>query len=112
MHGTMDIKFKSRFVSEQGDNSHLICYLRMFGLNLFPQMVTLFKPITCGAQAMLFPWSLQMHIAVNVTVRLFKTALSHRVGMSGNILHVILLLSNANCTTPRSMLALYDNDDL
>ena len=75
-------------------------------------MVTPFKPITDGAQALLFPWSLQMHIAVNVTVRLFKTALSHRDGMSGKILHVILLLNNANCVTPRSLLALYDDVDL
>ena len=74
--------------------------------------MTPFKPITCGAQALLFPWSLEIHIAVNVTARLFKTALSHRDGMTGKILHVILLLNNANCATPRSMLALYDNDDL
>jgi len=60
---------------------------------------------------MLFPWSLQMHIAMNVTVRLFKTVLSHRDGMSGKILHVTLLLNNANCAKPRSMLVLYDNDD-
>jgi len=101
---------KRRFVSEQGSNSHLICYL--FGLHLVPLLMTPFKPITCGAQALLFPWSLEIHIAVNVTARLFKTALSHRDGMSGKILHVILLLNNANCATPRSMLALYDNDDL
>lgn len=61
---------------------------------------------------MLYPWSLLMHIAVNVTVRLFKTALSHRNDMSGKILHVILLLNNANCATPRSMLAVYDDNDL
>jgi hypothetical protein len=101
---------KTRFISEQGDDSHVTCYL--FGLHLAPVLVMLFKPITCGAQAVLFPWSLQMHIAVNVAVLLFKTALPHRDGMSGKILHVILLLTNANCTTPRSMLAVYDCDDL
>jgi hypothetical protein len=101
---------KSHFVSDQGDNSHLTCCL--FGLHLVSVLVMLFKPITRGAQAVLFPWSLQMHISVNVTVLLFKTSLPHRDGMSGKILHVILLLTNANCTTPRSMLALYDYDDL
>jgi hypothetical protein len=101
---------KAHFISEQGDNSHVTCYL--LGLRLVPVLVMLFKPITCGAQTLLFPWSLQMHIAVNVTVLLFKTALPHRDGMSGKILHVILLLTNANCTTPRSRLAVYGYDDL
>jgi hypothetical protein len=101
---------KRRFVSEKGGTSHLICYL--FGLRLVPVIVTPFKPITYGAQAILCPWSLQMHIAVNVTVRLFKTALSHRDGISGKIPHVILLLNYDNCATPKSILALYENDDL
>jgi hypothetical protein len=99
---------KAYFISEQGDNSHVTCYLHALRLVL----VMLFKPITSGAQTLLFPWSLQMHIAVNVRMLLFKTALPHRDGMSGKILHVILLLTNANCTTPRSRLAVYDYDDL
>jgi len=53
-----------------------------------------------------------MHIATNVTARHFITTLSHRDDNVGKDPACILLLNNANCATQRSMLIVYDDDDL
>jgi hypothetical protein len=61
---------------------------------------------------MLFSLELAIHIALNNTVRLFDRALPHQDGSWGKNLHVVLLLNNANCIAPRSMLALCDYQGL